>query len=95
MSDAVKKPENHERVYYLKLSNNKATWYTHVSGIMDPIRTLIDSGSSRNFINITFARRHSLPLTELQNQRAVIGINGQEVEGKIRFKTTLDIEIEG
>jgi hypothetical protein len=62
---------------------------------MDPIKTLIDSGSSRNFIDISFARRHSLPLTELQHQRAVIGIDGQEIEDKIRFKTTINITIEG
>lgn len=79
----------------MKMSNTAAIWYTSIEGITDPTPTLIDSGSSRNFINITFARRHSLPLTELQNPRGVIGINGKEVKSKIRFKTTINISIEG
>ena len=96
MSDAAEtRPLNQDRVYYLKTSNNNAIWYTHIKGIMDPVKTLIDSGSSRNFINISYARRHSLPLIELQHQRSVIGIDGQEVEGKIRFRTTIEITIEG
>lgn len=95
MSDIAQDPSNKERVYYLKASNNSSTLYTSIEGIMDPIKTLIDSGSSRNFIDISFARRHSLPLIELQHQRAVIGIDGQEIEDKIHFKTTINITIEG
>lgn len=62
---------------------------------MDPIKTLVDSGSSKNFINITFTRKHSLPLIELQHQRAVIGIDGNKTQERVRFQTSLTLEVEG
>lgn len=95
MSDTACDSSIKKRVYYLKASNNSSTLHTSIEGIMDPAKTLIDSGSSRNFIDISYARRHSLCLIELQHQRAIIGIDGQEIEDKIWFKTTLNITIEG
>ena len=65
-----------------------------IEGIMDPINTLIDSGSSRNFIDINFARHHNLSLTELIHPRTVIGIDGQEVEEQVKYKTTITITVE-
>ena len=94
MSVPVPRPLK-KHVYQVKSSNNTSIWYTNFKGIMDPVKTLIDSGSSRNFINITFARRHSLPLIELQHQRSVIGIDGQEIEDKIRFRTSITFTLEG
>lgn len=94
MSDSAQEPST-SHVYHCKASNNSPFVYTTVEGIMDPIKTLIDSGSSRNFISITFARKHALPLIELQHQRTVIGIDGNETQDKIRFRTSLTLEVEG
>ncbi|CCO34034.1 Retrotransposable element Tf2 155 kDa protein type 3 [Rhizoctonia solani AG-1 IB] len=62
---------------------------------MDPIRTLVDSGSSQNFIDITFAQKHKIPLIELTSPRTVIAIDGKEIKDKIWYKATLNLNIEG
>ncbi|CAE6387979.1 unnamed protein product [Rhizoctonia solani] len=62
---------------------------------MDPISTLIDSGSSQNFMDITFACNHKIPLIEIPSPRTVIAIEGKEVEDKTRHKAILDLIIEG
>ncbi|QRW04042.1 Retrotransposable element Tf2 protein [Ceratobasidium sp. AG-Ba] len=64
-----------------------------VKGIMDPIPTLVDSGSSKNFLDINFAKKQQ-PLTPLVNPRTVIAIDGK-LPNKIKSKTTLEVEIEG
>jgi hypothetical protein len=94
MSDTAPQPLTDKHVYYLKASDNSSTVYTTVKGIMDPIKTLIDSGSSKNFINITFVRKHSLPLIELTHTRAAIAIDGQELPDQIRFRVNLEVTIE-
>src|ERR1051325_7910540 len=94
MSGSVNTPSLN-LVYYLKKSNTSSHIYTDIEGIMDPIKTLIDSGSSRNFMDNNFAIKHILPLTALLHPRAVIGIDGQEVEEKIKYKTTINITVEG
>ncbi|QRV82833.1 Transposon Tf2-7 polyprotein [Ceratobasidium sp. AG-Ba] len=66
-----------------------------VKGIMDPIPTLVDSGSSKNFLDINFAKNNNIPLTPLVNPRTVIAIDGKELPNKIKNKTTLEVEIEG
>ncbi|QRV99279.1 Transposon Tf2-1 polyprotein [Ceratobasidium sp. AG-Ba] len=66
-----------------------------VKGIMDPISTLVDSGSSKNFLDINFAKNNNIPLTPLVNPRTVIAIDGKELPNKIKNKTTLEVEIEG
>ncbi|QRV81327.1 Transposon Tf2-1 polyprotein [Ceratobasidium sp. AG-Ba] len=66
-----------------------------VKGIMDPIPTLVDSGSSKNFLDINFAKNNNIPLTPLVNPRTVIAIDGKELPNKIKSKTTLEVEIEG
>ncbi|QRV77028.1 Retrotransposable element Tf2 protein [Ceratobasidium sp. AG-Ba] len=47
-----------------------------VKGIMDPIPTLVDSGSSKNFLDINFAQNNKIPLIPLVNPRTVIAIDG-------------------
>ncbi|QRV74416.1 Retrotransposable element Tf2 protein [Ceratobasidium sp. AG-Ba] len=66
-----------------------------VKGIMDPIPTLVNSGSSKNFLDINFAKNNNIPLTPLVNPRTVIAIDGKELPNKIKNKTTLEVEIEG
>ncbi|QRV79678.1 Retrotransposable element Tf2 protein [Ceratobasidium sp. AG-Ba] len=66
-----------------------------VKGIMDPIPTLVDSGSSKNFLDINFAQKNKIPLTPLVNPRTVIAIDGKELPNKIKNKATLEVEIEG
>ncbi|QRV80264.1 Retrotransposable element Tf2 protein [Ceratobasidium sp. AG-Ba] len=66
-----------------------------VKGIMDPIPTLVDSGSSKNFLDINFAKNNNIPLTPLVNPRTVVAIDGKELPNKIKNKTTLEVEIEG
>lgn len=95
MSDAAEIPLTEKRVYYLKTSGNSSTIYTSIRGIMDPIKTLIDSGSSRDFIHISFARQHSLPLVELQHTQSIIAIDGNTLPKQIRFKTIIEIDVEG
>ncbi|QRV84916.1 Retrotransposable element Tf2 protein [Ceratobasidium sp. AG-Ba] len=55
-----------------------------VKGIMDPISTLVDSGSSKNFLDINFAKNNNIPLTPLVNPRTVIAIDGKELPNKIK-----------
>ncbi|QRW11768.1 Retrotransposable element Tf2 protein [Ceratobasidium sp. AG-Ba] len=66
-----------------------------VKGIMDPIPTLVDSGSSKNFLDINFAQNNKIPLTPLVNPQTVIAIDGKELPNKIKNKATLEVEIEG
>ncbi|QRW07646.1 Retrotransposable element Tf2 protein [Ceratobasidium sp. AG-Ba] len=66
-----------------------------VKGIMDPIPTLVDSGSSKNFLDINFAQNNKIPLIPLVNPRTVIAIDGKELPNKIKNKATLEVEIEG
>ncbi|QRV73374.1 Transposon Tf2-1 polyprotein [Ceratobasidium sp. AG-Ba] len=66
-----------------------------VKGIMDPIPTLVDSGCSKNFLDINFAKNNNIPLTPLVNPRTVIAIDGKELPNKIKNKTTLEVEIKG
>ena len=93
MSDAAQNSLN--RVYYLKMSGNSPIWYTTVDGITDQIKTLIDSGSSRNFIDVAFAQTHNIPLIELSKPRTVIAIDGEETTHPITHKVRLEILVEG
>ncbi|KAF8761559.1 hypothetical protein RHS01_00207 [Rhizoctonia solani] len=87
--------EDSDEVYIMKGTNDTLSTYTSIEGIMDPIKTLIDSGSSQNFMDITFARNLKIPLIELHSPRTVIAIDGKEVEEKIRYKAILNLIIEG
>src|SRR4051795_2359489 len=73
MSDAA--PISPRLVYYLKMSNDAPIWYTTISGIMEPVKTLIDSGSSRNFIDSKFTKSNHIPLVPLSKPRTVIAID--------------------
>src|SRR5436190_17176129 len=84
-----------KHVYYIKTTNDTPHIHLSIKGIMEPVKTLVDSGSSRNFIDIMFARRKNIPLTELRFPRTVIAIDGKETTEKVRFRTTLEYEIEG
>ncbi|KAB5595388.1 Transposon Tf2-7 polyprotein [Ceratobasidium theobromae] len=63
--------------------------------ITEPIETLVDSGSSCNFIDISFAQKNNLSLIALPNEREVQGINGKILQNKIRFKVQEKFEVEG
>jgi hypothetical protein len=79
-----------EPLYCAALFSNKSLLLTlDIEGITAPQLTLIDSGSSANFIDGQFACQHSLPLIELDSPCHVIGINGKEVKDSIRFKCKL------
>ncbi|GAB1525839.1 hypothetical protein RhiTH_009005 [Rhizoctonia solani] len=84
MSESPLEPsEDSDEVYIMKGANDTLSTYTSIGGIMDPIKTLIDSGSSQNFMDITFARNLKIPLIELHSPKTVIAIDGKEVEEKI------------
>ncbi|KAB5592147.1 Transposon Tf2-1 polyprotein [Ceratobasidium theobromae] len=70
---------------------------THIKfhKITEPIETLVDSGSSCNFIDISFARKNKLSLIALPNEREVQGINGKILQNRIRFKIQEKFEVEG
>lgn len=93
MSEPV--PRNSHRVYQLKTNNNAFLWYTSIEGIMDPVKTLIDSGSSRNFLNSDFVKKHKIPQITLLHPRKVEGIDGKDVKSLITTKVSLNITIEG
>ncbi|GAB1523794.1 hypothetical protein RhiTH_006944 [Rhizoctonia solani] len=86
--------EDSDEVYIMKRTNDTLSTYTSIEGIMDPIKTLIDSGSSQNLMDITFARNLKIPLIELHSPRTVIAIDGKEVEEKIQYKVILNLIIE-
>ena len=77
------------------MSNNAPIWYTTIEGIMEPAKTLIDSGSSRNFLDSHFAKTHNIPLVKLSRPRAVIAIDGKKVAKPIQHKATIQISVEG
>ncbi|QRV72087.1 Retrotransposable element Tf2 protein [Ceratobasidium sp. AG-Ba] len=91
----TKNQKRKKRVLYLKKSEQTASIFTMVKGIMDPISTLVDSGSSKNFLDINFAKNNNIPLIPLVNPRTVIAIDGKELPNKIKNKITLEVEIEG
>lgn len=62
---------------------------------MDPVKTLIDAGSSQHFINLDFVKRHKLETIPLQKPQKVEGIDGKDVKSLITLKVTLNITIEG
>ncbi|QRV74613.1 Transposon Tf2-1 polyprotein [Ceratobasidium sp. AG-Ba] len=97
MSETAEIPltKRKKRVLYLKKSEQNASIFTMVKGIMDPIPTLVDSGSSKNFIDTNFALTHNLKLERLVNPRTVIAIDGQELPNKIKHKTKLEVKVEG
>lgn len=66
-----------------------------VEGITDNIKTLIDSGSSHNFIDVTFAKQHNIPLVEFSKPHTIITIDGKDVSQAITHKVQLEITIEG
>ena len=80
-------------VYYLKAADNTPVIQVSIEGIMDPIRTLIDSGSSRNFLDLDFAKQRNIPLIPLQHTRAVIGINGKEIPERLAHQTSIKFTI--
>ena len=91
----TKNQKRKKRVLYLKKSEQTASIFTMVKGIMDPIPTLVDSGSSKNFLDINFAQNNKIPLIPLVNPRTVIAIDGKELPNKIKNKATLEVKIEG
>ena len=93
MSDTA--PILSKHVHYLKASNDTPVWYMLIDRIMDPVKTLINSGSLRNFVNSTFVTLHHLQTTTLQNPQVVIGIDRQEVENCITSYCTITFTIEG
>jgi hypothetical protein len=80
---------------YLRATNKSTIVYTSITGITEPIPTLIDSGASKNFMDISWARSNNIPLIELPSPRKVIGIQGKELSHQICFKAKLILDIEG
>ena len=70
-------------VYYLKKSDNQSIIYMSIEGIMELAKTLIDSGSTRNFIDTQYVDDRGITRIPLKNARSVIAIDGKEVEFKI------------
>ncbi|KAB5589112.1 Retrotransposable element Tf2 [Ceratobasidium theobromae] len=66
-----------------------------ISGITEQVETLIDSGSTCNFINITFVRNNKISLIELPREKAVRGINGKDLPTSIWYKCLLQFKVEG
>ncbi|QRV93063.1 Retrotransposable element Tf2 protein [Ceratobasidium sp. AG-Ba] len=62
---------------------------------MEPAKTLIDSGSSRNFIDQDYVIQKNIPTKELSTKRSVIAIDGREIKDAIAKETELNIEVEG
>ncbi|KAB5589419.1 Retrotransposable element Tf2 [Ceratobasidium theobromae] len=90
-------PHNGEptELLYYRAAGLSPNTYTEFSKIMEPVETLIDSGSSCNFIDISFARKHKLDLIALPKEREVQGINGKILQNKIHFKVQSSVKIEG
>ena len=84
-----------ENVYYLKKSNQQSLIYTTIEGIMEPTRTLIDSGSSRNFIDSSYAKAQNIPTETLKVNRSVIAIDGKTIKDAIKSKSMITVTVEG
>src|SRR5213595_950690 len=82
-----------KNVYYLKKSDQQSLIYTTIEEIMEPARTLIDSGSSRNFIDKNYARTQNIPIETLKVKRSVIAIDGKTIKDAIEGKTTIAITV--
>ncbi|KAB5587886.1 Retrotransposable element Tf2 [Ceratobasidium theobromae] len=92
MGALVAEKTNTEEV---EMHNNSPNIMVDISGITEQVETLIDSGSTCNFINITFARKNKIDLVELPKEKAVRGINGKDLPTPIRYKCLLQFRIEG
>jgi hypothetical protein len=77
------------------MSSTSSIWYTTVDGITEPIKTLIDSGSTRNFLDSDFADKNNLPLIPLSKPRTVIAIDGKQTAKPVTDKISLHIAVEG
>src|SRR5205814_6933430 len=84
-----------ENVYYLKKSNQQSLIYTTIEGIMEPTRTLIDSGSSRNFIDSSYAKAQNIPTETLKVNRSVVAIDGKIIKDAIKSKAMITVTVEG
>jgi hypothetical protein len=94
MSEDRKDPQS-ANVYYLKKSNHQSIIYMQIKGIMDSAQTLIDSGSSSNFIDSHYVERNNIETVPLSTKKSVIAIDGKETIEKISRKVTLEIDVEG
>ena len=56
-----------------KAINQELNLYINLMGNME--KALYDSGSTRNFIDITYVWKHNFPLLELPNPRIVEGLD--------------------
>ncbi|KAG8732117.1 hypothetical protein FRC12_019413, partial [Ceratobasidium sp. 428] len=62
---------------------------------MEPAKTLIDSGSSRNFIDQDYVKKNGLETTKLKTKKSVVAIDGKELKDAISEKTEQKVEVEG
>ncbi|KAG8727658.1 hypothetical protein FRC12_022335, partial [Ceratobasidium sp. 428] len=62
---------------------------------MEPAKTLIDSGSSRNFIDQDYVKKNGLQTTKLRAKKSVVAIDGKELKDAISEKTEQKVEVEG
>lgn len=88
-------PMSGNHVYYLKMSGTSSIWYTSVDGIMEPIKTLINYGSTQNFMDSSFVSRNKLTLIPLSKPQTVIAINGKQTSKPVTHKVSLHITVKG
>ena len=54
---------------------------------------LLDSGATKNFINLSYAKWLKLPIKQLPTPQTLLNVNGTENKsGKLQFYTDLDVQ---
>ena len=56
--------------------------------------TLLDSGATENFMNLSYAKWLRLPIKQLVQPRPLLNVDGTENKsGKLQYYTDLDVQI--
>jgi hypothetical protein len=70
--------------------------YIHSIAKRAKITTLVDSGATKNFMNLTYAKWLCLPIRRLPNPRKLFNVNGTENKaGELLFYTDLQVQSGG
>ena len=57
---------------------------------------LLDSGATKNFMNLSYARWLKLPIKELAQSRKLFNVdNTENISGKLKYYTDLQVQIGG
>lgn len=78
-----------------RASNTSPLLNTCIAGIAGETPTLIDSGASTNFLDLTYARKRDIPLIKLDSLINVDTIDGKNISKMIQFKAFISVEVEG